>query len=142
MRTVRDGDGTELFLVKASSDASLVEHPATGDQYYVPNDRLSSVSGPSLLQTAATVLPESPPDALATVHDDRALGLLVELHDRGPLAIRAILDRYDLCESDVHGVTGELRAASLIESTSVGGEPGYELTHAATEALTALFTAD
>ena len=75
--------------------------------------------------------------ALTRVPDERALGLLVELDARGPLSVRALLD-YDLCESDLHGLVAELRAAGLVEEADVAGERGYDLTATAAEALAAV----
>lgn len=144
MRTVRDASGRRYVLLKESADSSLVRDPATGEERYVPNDRLDPVEGESPLDAAARSVPEPIRRVLSAVPDDRALGLLVEIDARGPLAVRDLLE-YDLCESDIHGLVGELRAAGLIDEVDIDGietqgiesegERGYETTDTATEAL-------
>jgi len=67
--------------------------------------------------------------------DDRALGLLLELDADGPIPVRTLLSSSGLCESDLHGLLAELRAAGLVTETEVAGERGYETTDAASDAL-------
>jgi hypothetical protein len=59
---------------------------------------------------------------------DRALGLLAEVRRRDPVSVRTLLDDYALCESDLHGILAEFRAAGLLAETRVAGERGYETT--------------
>lgn len=91
--------------------------------------------------TADTVL-DGVPDAVVSlvtaVHDERALALLVELDEAGPTSVRTLLSTYEFCESDLHGLLGELTAAGLVEETRVAGERGYETTGTASEALETL----
>jgi len=134
MRTVRDDDGTRLLLVKQSGDSSRVRDPETGEERYVPNDELEFVDE-SPLDTAAQTIPDETRTILTAVRDDRGLGLLLELDRRGPLAVRDLLSAYDLCESDLHGLLGEFRAAGLVEEATVAGERGYRLTETAIEGL-------
>ena len=134
MRTVRDGDGNRYFLLKESSDASLVQDPETGERTHVPTDDLTAVDE-SPLQLSARAVPDDVRTVLTAVPDERALGLLVELDARGPLGVRALLDSYDLCESDLHGLLAEFRAAGLVDECTVAGERGYEITETASEAL-------
>ncbi|PSQ45430.1 hypothetical protein BRD12_09420 [Halobacteriales archaeon SW_12_67_38] len=61
-------------------------------------------------------------------HDDRALALLGEIDAHGPFAVRTLLSQYDLCESDLHGLCAELRAAGLLAEAEVAGERGYRAT--------------
>jgi phage FluMu protein gp41 len=68
-------------------------------------------------------------------HDDRALALLGEIDADGPFAVRTLLSRHDLCESDLHGLCAELRAAGLLAEAEVAGERGYRTTERAREAL-------
>jgi DNA-binding IclR family transcriptional regulator len=75
---------------------------------------------------------------LRAVHSDTALGLLVELDERGPVPVRDLMRSYDLCESDLHGLLAEFTAAGLVTETRVVGERGYELTDVAREGLAAL----
>jgi DNA-binding IclR family transcriptional regulator len=75
---------------------------------------------------------------VTAAHSERALGLLVELADRGPVGIRDLLDAYDLCESDLHGLLAEFRAAGLVEERDVAGERGYDATETTREAVAAL----
>lgn len=135
MRTVEDDTGRRYVLIKESGDASLVRDPTTGERRYVENDRLAPVEGASPLALAARAVPEPARRAVTAARDERALGVLVELSRRGPLAVRTVLADYDLCESDVHGVFGEFRAAGLVEAEDVGGERGYELTPRGQEAV-------
>ncbi|WP_181693313.1 hypothetical protein [Natronomonas sp. LN261] len=136
MRTV-EHHGDRYLLVKRSGDSSLVRDPETGDERYLPNDELD-VTGDSPLAVAAGAVPEPQRRILTAVHSERMLGLLVELEDRGPLSVRDILGRYDLCESDLHGRIGELRAAGLVREADTGGERGYATTELAGRGLTAL----
>jgi hypothetical protein len=138
MRVVEDGDGNRYLLEKRSSEASRVRDPATGERRHLPNDQLSVVDGESPLATAASAVPPSVRKILRVAGSDAALGLLVELDDRGPLAVRTLLDAYDLCESDLHGLLAELRVAGVIEETTVAGERGYALTGEAREGLAVL----
>lgn len=140
VRTVEDGAGTRYVLLKRSGDASLVRNPVTGEERYLSNEKLSPVEGESALETAARAVPEPTRRILRAVHSDRALGLLVELDERGPVAVRDLMGSYDLCESDLHGLLAEFTAAGLVTEARVLGERGYELTDVAHEGLTALRT--
>lgn len=136
MRTV-EHEGRRYLLVKQSADSSLVRDPTTGEERYLPTDELS-VTGESPLEVAAASVPEAPRRVLTAVRDERTLGVLVELEERGPLSVREVLGAYDLCESDLHGVVGELRAAGLVTETEVDGERGYGTTALASEGLASL----
>jgi len=138
MRTVRDAEGERYLLVKRSAESSLVRDPDTGTERYLPNDDLSVDDEASPLSTAAGAVPASVRRVLTATPNDRTLGLLVELVDRGPLGVRTILDAYDLCESDLHGVLAEFRAAGLIAETRVAGERGYAATETARDAVSHL----
>jgi len=134
MRTVEDPEGNRLVVRKASGESLLVADPATGDERYVDRDAVSPVDGQSALETAAGGVPEPTRRVLTAVPDEDALGLLLELVDGGPVAVRDLLARYDLCESDLHGRLAELRAAGLLEAATVAGERGYDATDRAVEA--------
>lgn len=136
MRTV-DHDGDRYLLVKQSGASSLVRDPETGEEQYLPTDDLTATAE-SPLAVAARRVPESARRVLTAVHSERALGLLVELDARGPLSVRALLGGTDLCESDLHGLVGELTAAGLLEETEVDGERGYRLTEPGQEGLAEL----
>ncbi|GAA0199167.1 hypothetical protein ACFFQF_15840 [Haladaptatus pallidirubidus] len=138
MRTVRDESGHRYLLLKQSGESSLVRDPQTGDESYLENDRLTPVEGESSLETAAKRVPSPARRILTAVHDDRALGLLVELSDCQGLSVRKIISDYDICESDLHGLLAEFRAAGLIRECRVAGERGYELTDVATKGLESL----
>ncbi|WP_136588532.1 DUF7346 family protein [Salinigranum halophilum] len=138
MRTVRDTDGARYLLVKRSSDATLVRDPETGAEQYLPNDELTEAEGVSALTVAASGVPESVRRVVTAAHTEDALGLLVELVDRGPLPVRDLLSAYDLCESDLHGLLAEFRAAGLIRERDAAGERGYEATETTREAVAAL----
>lgn len=142
MRTVRDDAGTRYILLKESSDASLVRDPETGVEQHLPNDTLEPVEGESPLATAASAVPDAVRTVLTAAHDEQALGLLVELDGRGPLSVHELLDSYDLCESDLHGLLAEFRAAGLIEEVDVAGRRGYATTATAGDAVEALIGGD
>lgn len=132
MRSV-EHDGTRYLLVKRSGDSSLVRDPATGVERYLPNDDLT-VSGESPLVTAARAVPDDARESLP-VSGELTLGLLAEIHERGPVDVRTLVGSYDSCESDFHGMVTELRAAGLVEETRVAGERAYETTARAGDAL-------
>ncbi|MFC7135118.1 MULTISPECIES: DUF7346 family protein [Salinibaculum] len=135
MRTVRDGDGNHYLLLKESSDASLVRDPATGEQRHLPNDDIERVEGESPLETAVGAVPASVRRVLTAVPNERALGLLLEIDRRGPVGVRLLLDAYDFCESDLHGLLAEFRAAGLVEEATVDARRGYDTTELASKAL-------
>lgn len=135
MRTVRDEAGKQYLLLKESSDASLVRDPETGQERHLLNDRLEPAGGESALETAANAVPEQTRALLRAVRDDRSLGLLLEIDRRGPVAVRDLMGGYDLCESDLHGLLTEFRAARLLAEADVGGERGYDTTERAAAAL-------
>ncbi|MDY6817658.1 MAG: hypothetical protein SVG88_03270 [Halobacteriales archaeon] len=138
MRTVEDESGRRYLLLKQSQAASRVRDPTTGEERHLPNDQLTVVEGESPLETAAGGVPAAVRRVLTASHDDRSLGLLVELVDRGPMAVRTLLSAYDLCESDLHGLLAEFRAAGLVAETRVGGERGYVATELAVEGIETL----
>ncbi|GAB6862371.1 hypothetical protein ACFR97_10865 [Haloplanus litoreus] len=135
MRTVRDDEGDRYLLLKRSAESSLVRDPETGTERYVPNADLRVDDEASPLVTAAGAVPASVRRVLTATPNERALGLLVELVDRGPLAVRTLLDAYDLCESDLHGLLAEFRAAGLLAEARIAGERGYEATETTCEAV-------
>lgn len=138
MRTVETDQGRRYLLLKESAESSLVRDPRTGEERYLPNDTLGEVSGDSPLVTAATGVPESVRRVVGAVHDDRSLGLLVELVDRGPVAVVDLIGSYDLCESDFLGLLTELRAAGLVREVEVHGHRGYDATDIAREGVSHL----
>jgi hypothetical protein len=138
MRSVRDESGSRYVLLKRSGESSLVRDPETGEERYIENQKLDPLDGEPPLETAARAVPESVRTILSAARGDRALGLLVDLDARGPLAVRTLLDTTDLCESDLHGTVAEFRAAGLVAETRVAGERGYETTETAAEGLTHL----
>lgn len=137
MQPVEDADGRRYLLVKRSGESSLVRDPTTGEETYRPNDDLEPVAA-SGLELAAEAVPAPVRRVLTAVHDDRGLGLLLALDARGPTGVRTLLDRTDLCESDLHGLLGEFRAAGLVAEADAAGERGYRTTDLASEALDAL----
>jgi hypothetical protein len=137
-RTVENEDGDRYLLLKESAESSLVRDPETGETQYLPTAALDPVAGQSPLATAARELPSDVRTLLVAVPDERALGLLLELDADGPLAVRTLLSAYDLCESDLHGLLAELRAAGLLAETTVTGRRGYGTTETASETLATL----
>ncbi|WP_435345502.1 DUF7346 family protein [Haloarchaeobius sp. HRN-SO-5] len=135
MRTVRDADGNSYLVVKESDESTLVRDPETGTERYVANESLHDATGSSPLDVAASAVSPGVRRVLSATHDDRSLGLLVELVDRGPVGVRTLLGEYDLCESDLLGLLTEFRAAGLVEEARVAGERGYEATDLAVEGV-------
>ena len=138
MRTVRDDSGRRYLLLKESSDSSRVRDPETGEERHVANDRLESVDGESPLETASRAVPEPVRAVTSAVHDDRSLGLLLEIDERGAVDVRTLVAAVDLCESDLHGLLSEFRAAGLVAETDVAGLRGYETTERASDGLAVL----
>jgi len=127
MRTVADEAGRRYLLLKQSDESWLVRDPATGETTHRPAAALTVVDGESPLETAARGAPDAVRDRLARP-SERAVGLLVEIHRRQPVGVRDLLAAVDLCESDLHGLLAEFRAAGLVAETTVVGERGYETT--------------
>lgn len=140
MRTVRDEEGTRYLLVKRSSSASLVRNPETGETRYLENDRLTAEDDVSDLETIAAAVDEPVRGLLVGVHDEETLGLLIDLSGEGPMAAKTLLDRYDFCESDLHGRLLECQAAGLLEEADVCGERGYRVTEECERGLEVLLT--
>ena len=90
MQTVRDDAGNRYLLVKRAAESSRIRDPDTGEEEYRPNDALTFESTAPLSVRAAAV-PEPVRRVVAAAHDDRSLGLLVELADRGPLPATELL---------------------------------------------------
>ncbi|WP_440991087.1 DUF7346 family protein [Haloarchaeobius baliensis] len=138
MRTVRDDDGRILLVVKRSGESTLVRDPETGVEEFRPNDSLVAVDDESALSVAAGAVPPAVRRVLSATHDDRSLGLLVELVDREAVAVRDLLADYDLCESDLLGLLTEFHAAGLVQEARIAGERGYAATELAVDGVTAL----
>lgn len=138
MRTVRDPEGKRYLLLKESGESSRVRDPETGEERYLPSGELEPVDGESPLATAAAGVPASVRRTLTAVPNERALGLLIELVDRGPLPIAELLETSDLCESDLHGLAAEFRAAGLLEEAEVAGRRGYDATDLTRDAVARL----
>lgn len=132
---VRDGDGNRYLLLKRSGESSLVRDAETGERRHLPNEDLEFDEGTTATEVVLAGVPESVRKLLTAVHDERSLALLMELDTEGPLAVRTLVSAYDFCESDLHGLLGELRAAGLVDETTVAGERGYETTAAASDAV-------
>ena len=86
MRTVRDEDGRTFLVVKESGESTLVRDPETGAEEFRPNERLTTVDDESGLAVAAGAVPPAVRRILSATHDDRSLGLLVELAGQFRLA--------------------------------------------------------
>lgn len=127
MQTVVDDAGDRYLLVKRSTESWLVRDPETGVHRHLPAAELSVVGDVPPLETAARAVPESARTAIP-LRSERALGLLAEIHARGPVGVRTLLDAYTLCESDLHGILADLTAAELVAEAEIPGERAYEAT--------------
>jgi hypothetical protein len=135
MRTVSTDDGDRYLLLKESADSCLVRDPDNGETRHVPSERVTICDEEPPLSTAAEGVPDAVTAALTAVHDERSLGLLCDLVDRGPTPVRTLLSATDYCESDLHGLLAEFRAAGLVATTAVAGGRGYEPTDDAVAAV-------
>lgn len=131
MRTVRDSAGTIYLLLDATTAECRVRRLPDGPVETVPSDELEAIDPQQALDAAGL----DDVDLERASRVDRAVGLLIELEARGPTSVRTLLDRLDICESDLHGAVTELRAAGFVEPTTVYGDRGYRTTAAASEAL-------
>jgi len=127
MRVVRDDDGHRYLLIEDRDDEWLVRDPATGEETTRPAAALTDDGG-SPLAAAAAGLPDPVRQLMQATATEAAIGLVVELYDRGPTPARTLIGAVELCESDLLGLVGELRAAGIVTTTTVGDEPGYRLT--------------
>lgn len=135
MRTVRTDDGERYLLLDESADSALVVDPEDGETRRIPTETLTACDDASTPSTIAESVPDPVRTALTAVHDERSFGLLCDLVDRGPTPVRTLLDDTDCCESDLHGILTEFRAAGLVATTTVAGERGYEPTDDAVAAV-------
>ncbi|MEF8775197.1 MAG: hypothetical protein V5A43_01680 [Haloarculaceae archaeon] len=136
MRPVSDGAGTRYLLLRVDDGSALVRDVDTGARSRLPLETLAALPGSPLSATGKE--PDAPPQPLDRAPSDPALGLLVELRASGPRAVRDLLAETTLCESDLHGMVADLRAAGLVREASIGGERGYDLTAAAASAFATL----
>lgn len=134
MQPVRDAEGDQYLLERAGEETWLVRDPETGERRHLPASACERVDA-APLETAAAGVRAPTRRLLTAVHDERALGLVCTIVDAGPTAVRTLLAETTYCESDLHGVLAELRAAGLLAETTVAGERGYEPTEAATAAV-------
>ncbi|MFP4626589.1 MAG: DUF7346 family protein [Natronomonas sp.] len=129
-------EGDRYLLLKRSTSSSLVYDPVSGDRRYLPNHELNisdvsghGGSGESFLNRISELGP------LGSITNDATLEILFEIETNGPLPARVLLDRFDRCESDLHGIISELRAAELVTEIDLPGGRGYQTTTRASEAL-------
>jgi hypothetical protein len=135
MRTVEDESGRRLLVVKRAAESWLVRDPERGTERYVRPGDVTVVDDAAPLSTAASGLDADARRLVLAARDDRALGLLCHLDAVGPRSVVALLDETDLCESDLHGLVAEFRAAGLLTEERVDGRRGYGLTERARRAL-------
>lgn len=126
MRVVRDEEGCYYVLQDSDGESCRIREVTTATLTTRQCAELSPIAPADVLGV----------DGLAgAIGSSRALALLIELDVAGPASARGLLDRFDVCESDLHGVTAELQAAGLIELTTVHGERGYRTTQNIGDAL-------
>ena len=142
MRTVQDDDGNHYLVVKQSGDSTLIRDPETGVEQYVANSELAVVDDESPLSTAAAGIDPAVRRLVTATYDDQSLGLVIELVDREAIATVELLESYDLCESDLHGLLAEFRAAGLVEEADSNGRRGYAATELAVQAVKTLREGD
>jgi hypothetical protein len=138
VQPVRDDDGNRLLLRKESGDTALVYDPESGDERHVERSTLTAIEASPLEATAQAAIDDDLRQLLLAIPNERALGLVVTLADRGPLSVRSLLAETTFCESDLSGLLASLAAAGVIEDTDVTGERGYAVTESARGALAEL----
>jgi len=121
MQVVTDGDAYYL-LHRALGAECRLRRLLTGETTTLPCESLA----PARVEAALAAVGDDLEDQ--AVGSNKAAALLLELALGGPASARELLDRFDVCESDLHGAVSELRAAGLLEQTSVYGERGYRVT--------------
>lgn len=141
MRVVRDDDGRRYPVLERREESIVVRDPSTGERRSLSADEVEPVDADAL-RVAAADLPAAARRDFADVRDERALGLLAELVDRGPLPVREVLGTYDVCESDLHGIAAEFRAAGLLQEVDIDGERGYAASEAGHSAVAAIRDGD
>jgi hypothetical protein len=137
MQTVRDEAGRRYLLLEQSGETSSVLDPVEGETREVKTAALDRVDEPPL-ETAALGVDDALRRVLTAVHDERALGLLLEIDRRGPVSVRTLLAESGLCESDLHGLLTEFRAAGMVAETDLAGGRAYDTTEACASGLEAL----
>lgn len=143
MELVEDESGRRFLLQKRSSESWLLLDPASGETLYRDPDELTVIADASPLEAAAAgAVPAPVRRLLLAVRSERALGLVVTVADRGPIAVRTLLAETTLCESDLHGQLAELVAAGIFEEARVAGERGYDVTDDGDRAVESLRSAD
>jgi hypothetical protein len=138
MRVVRDTADRVNVVRSRRADERTILDPATGIERTVPAEDVAPVLDEPELQLIAETLPELEGSPLASIGDPRALGVLGVLEAAGQLPATMLLAFESICESDLNGIVGELRAAGLVEETTVDGRSGYRTTEAAERALAAV----
>lgn len=128
MQTVAGPDGETYVLEKRSSQSSRVRDPRTGDVTTMPNDDLDFSESDDPLEVAAEAVDADVRAVLRAAGNERALGLLLTLHRRGPTGVRVLLDDTTCCESDLLGLVTGLRASGLLEPSDTPTGEGYALT--------------
>ena len=118
MRVVTDGDAYFVLQRVLGEDCQL-RGVSSGETTTQPCESLSPATAEAALGVVAGSLKDE------SVTSNQAAALLLELTVDGPTSARELLDRFDVCESDLHGVATELRSAGLLEPTTVYGERGY-----------------
>lgn len=129
---VRHRDGTLYYLVKRSTEASLVREVDTEHYQYVPNGLLEEFDAETEadeVQGRRTPDPEQLDELYRRfdIHDPRVPELL-EYFGPEPVRVRTLLAKTTFCESDLHGLLGELTAAGVLEERRIAGERCYSLT--------------
>ncbi len=130
MRLVSDGE-QYYVLQRSNGEVCRLRDLSEGTTTARPCSDLTPISPAEFVEARDADIDVSGPRE----QSERAVALAAELAVAGPTSARALLDRFDACESDIHGATTELRAAGLIEPTTVHGERGYRATEQVSDAL-------
>ncbi|MFW6435455.1 MAG: DUF7346 family protein [Halovenus sp.] len=120
MRVVSDGESYFILQQVLAEDCRLRHFPS-GSVTTRPCESITPVNSDDL----GEIFEEVDTDVAVS---PAATSLLLELAVGGPASARELLDRFDVCESDLHGAVSELRAAGVLEPTTVYGERGYRAT--------------
>lgn len=134
MRLVRDDAESPHLVLNRDGDAWRVRGLTSGTERTLEPEAVDSIEAAHPLDVAADALPTPDTGPLA-IADDRTFGMAVLLSRAGPQPVHVLLETEGLCESDLHGLMGELGAAGLVSETTVDGQRGYRATETATEAV-------
>lgn len=122
----RDETGRTV-LVRVTGQDRRLRAVTTGDIIHDLSGSVSALNKPIFRAVGEAMDAEEclPIDGIHTVD---GLGLVTVLVDEGPIPSKQLMDVSSRCESDMHGLIGDLRAGTLLTDCQVAGQRGYRAT--------------